>query len=119
MGVFHTSFVLETSEHHVLPWDLLLTESEVEWTSIQPSVTISRPGEQRPSRSETQTEEEVEMELALKHPDRRNPDIGRVVRVIKGPLKGFVGTLRNVMYHGDYEVELEAKLLTSRGILLF
>ncbi|GBE81510.1 hypothetical protein SCP_0312570 [Sparassis crispa] len=23
------------------------------------------------------------------------------------------------MYHGDYEVELEAKLLTSRGVLLF
>ncbi|GBE82589.1 hypothetical protein SCP_0409730 [Sparassis crispa] len=66
-----------------------------------------------------QTEEEVEMELALKHPDRQNPDIGQAVRVIKGPLKGFVGTLRNVTYHGDYEVELEAKLLTSRGVLLF
>ncbi|GBE81511.1 hypothetical protein SCP_0312400 [Sparassis crispa] len=69
MGVFYTSSVLETSEHHVLPWDLLLTESEAEWTSIQPSVTVSRPGEQRPSCSETQMEEEVKKELALKHPD--------------------------------------------------
>ncbi|GBE86480.1 hypothetical protein SCP_0903590 [Sparassis crispa] len=66
-----------------------------------------------------QMEEEVEMELALKHSDHQNSDIRQAVHVIKGPLKGFVGTLRNVTYHGDYEVELEAKLLTLRGVLLF
>ncbi|KAL6305016.1 hypothetical protein BKA93DRAFT_749414 [Sparassis latifolia] len=62
-------------EHHMLLWNFLLTESEAEWTSIQPTVTVSRPGEQHPSHPEMQTEEEVEMELALKYSDCQNPNI--------------------------------------------
>ncbi|KAH9949767.1 hypothetical protein B0H21DRAFT_706897 [Amylocystis lapponica] len=50
------------------------------------------------------------------HRDAISEYVGQPVRIIDGPRKGYLGILRNITSRGDYEVELEATRVSSRGL---
>lgn len=91
-----------------------------------PTTTVSSFGRQAPP-PEPQTVGEataaeafsVTMAEALDHRDLRNPAIGQRVRIVSGPSKGLVGILRDITSLNLWQVELDAKLVSSGALRLF
>ena len=98
----------------------------MEWRTPYLIATVAGPGTQRPP-PEPQTAEEkraaedysAAMSIALDRRDSKDPFIGQRMRIISGPSKGLVGTLRDVTSRDMWQIELDARLMNTAALHLF
>ena len=106
-------------------FDLSLSEC-VEWRTPFHIPTYASLATQRPP-PEPQTAEEktaameysAAMSKALDSRHFKNPLVGQRVKIISGPSKGLVGTLRDITSLDLWQVELDAKLTSSAALHMF